>query len=354
MELSTADVNMLVETLRRNDFKATEIHSIIAKAWGEEVITGRQVQRIAKEFAEGRRTSFGRKEGSGRKRDPARERYAADIENALRENHKCTVRQLAETFDISHDMVHTIITEDLKWVCKSDKWIPHVLSLDHKDMRVECGQKILTKLTEDRNIMRKLIITDEKWFYQRPIGNSVTRRSWVPPDGYRAEIAKRMTVDKKFMVLMAVTFTGLYNFQILGNGETVNSEVYTNFLKNCINKFSSYDLQVTRQSIDWHTCILMHDNAKPHDSNHTRTFLQTRNCQLLKQPYYSPDYNICDRFIFPLLEMRRSKIHFDDINSLNAYLEVQLSSIQPAILSHEFDMLQIHIQAVIDNNGNYV
>ena len=216
MEVSTNDVYLIIETLRRNQYKATDIHQIITTAWGKDTISIRQVQRLSKEFA------------------------------------------------------------------------------------------------------------------------------------------KRMTVELKFLVLMAINFSGLHHYQILERNETVNSEIYTHFLDDAMQSFNTYDLQVQKKSISWDTCILLQDNARPHVSNQSRQFFERKHCKLLKQPVYSPDVNICDRMLFPKLEMKRSKLHFYTSEDLRQFLDQELATLNPELMSHEFDMLQIHLKNIIDHNGNFV
>ena len=240
------------------------------------------------------------------------------------------------------------------WKCLSDKWVPHTLTDGHKAERVQCCENLLQTFTRNRNIKRYLIVTDEKWFYGKPLGNIVTRKSWVPPDGDRCEVAKRMTVEMKFLALVAVSFGSLHHFKVLNRHETVNSEVYTQFLDEAINKFNSYELRVQRRSVSWDTCILMHDNATPHTSLFTTQFLQHKGCTLIRQPPYSPDVNICDRMVFPKAEMKRSGITFHEPNDVVEYLHKEFQTLTEQVMDHEFDMLTLHLRNVIDNNGNYV
>ena len=66
-DLASRDMNLLVETLRRNNYKVVDIHNIICTAWGPKAIGLRRVQMITKEFQEGERLQFERSEGSGRR-----------------------------------------------------------------------------------------------------------------------------------------------------------------------------------------------------------------------------------------------------------------------------------------------
>ncbi|QQP48528.1 Transposase, partial [Caligus rogercresseyi] len=49
-------------------------------------------------------------------------------------------------------------------------------------------------------------------------------------------------------------------------------------------------------------CLLMWDNARPHTATDTREFLTRRDVEPVKQSPYSPDLNLCDRFLFQKLK----------------------------------------------------
>ncbi|QQP42498.1 Histone-lysine N-methyltransferase SETMAR, partial [Caligus rogercresseyi] len=46
----------------------------------------------------------------------------------------------------------------------------------------------------------------------------------------------------------------------------------------------------------------MWDNARPHTATDTREFLTWRDVKPVKQSPYSPDLNLCDRFLFRKLK----------------------------------------------------
>lgn len=354
MELRTCDLNLIIETLRRNEFSGSKIHEIITRAWGDR-ISVRRVQQIMNEYKEQHRTNFDRIDGSGRPKSDKRVELIPLVSEELRVNARLTCYELAEMFETNHNLIHKIITEDLDLISVQDKWVPHKLSPANKEARVACCNEIIQSFTR-RNIHRYLLVTDEKWFYCRPIGCPQTRRSWISVDeaGDRGEIAKRKTVDQKFMAIVAVNLDGLSFFTVLQRNQSVNSELYTRFLDEAVDSFSTHNLQSQRRAITWENMILMHDNAKPHTSHHTTDFLTDKNVRLLHQAPYSPDLNMCDRMIFPMLEMKRTKRELHTIEALQTYLNETLTNLTPATMRKEGAKLVEHCERVIEAGGSYV
>ena len=121
-----------------------------------------------------------------------------------------------------------------------------------KEARIQCCEEMPTAHNA-RNASRYTVVTDEKWFYEKILGNTTTRRCWVSPQGdvKRQTIAKRTQSSKKFHVMVAVTFSGMFHFKILTLAATMNSAEYLQFLNEPVDSFDSYELQQQGKSIPW-------------------------------------------------------------------------------------------------------
>lgn len=354
MEISKRDVNLMIEFLRRNDIKAAEIHRMLQTAWGDQYdMSERRVREIVKEFSDGERTSFERIAGSGRRQSDTRLVLVDRVREEIKEDPHLSCRRLATNHGVSRQMIYDILTVDLGLVSVSDRYVPHKLSDFNKQNRVTCCKEIL-KAMNTRTIKRRLVHTDEKWFYSRSMGSPSTRSSWVSPDGDYPTTPRRTPMDKKMMALIACNFEGLSYSKVLEVGETVNSEVYITFLEEAFAAFNIYELRQMGKAVIWETAVLYHDNARPHVSAATNQFLDAKNCVRLRQPPYSPDTNILDRFVFPKLEMERSSIQFDTTEQLRQFLREGLQRNTEQMLSRQFEKLRMHYQNVIDHDGNYI
>ena len=125
------------------------------------------------------------------------------------------------------------------------------------------------------------------------MGNTATR-CWVSPEGdvKRQTIAKRTQSSKKFHLIVAVTFSGMFHFKILAPRLAVNSAEYLQCLNKAVNSFDSHELQQQRKSIPWQYLRVQHDNARPIVSKVTAQCLQNRHVNMIKQSPYLHDLNI--------------------------------------------------------------
>lgn len=95
------------------------------------------------------------------------------------------------------------------------------------------------------------------------------------------------------MIIVAIDFRGNYYFEILDKNDVLNAERYSIFLENLV------------EEIDKCKFVIMHDNARPHKANIITKFLKSNKIIAIKQPPYSLDLNLLDRFVFRNMETKR-------------------------------------------------
>ena len=149
---------------------------------------------------------------------------------------------------------------------------------------------------------------------------------------------------------MAATLTGHFHVEVLPSGTSLNADGYIEFLKRAIRKFS----RRKTHSIQWQNLVLMHDNARPHVAAKVFEFLRHKGALPLYQPPYSPDVNFCDRFLFRNFEHFRRDRHFESDDDLRNCVTNHFCSHSHDLLSHEYEQLHQHVDAVIKVQGSYV
>ena len=97
---------------------------------------------------------------------------------AVEANPMQTVEELARELHVTHSTVHRHL-QDLWYVSKLGKWVPHALTPQQKQQRVDICSFLLTR---DRRepFLDMLVIGDEKWVLYH---NITRKRQWVPKEG---------------------------------------------------------------------------------------------------------------------------------------------------------------------------
>jgi hypothetical protein len=350
MECNKEGYRFFIETCRRNGIDPPNIHEMLQKAWPQTAPSLSTVYRLYNEFLSEARTSFDDAPRLGRpitQRTQENIQFVKDLVDALPH---ITIDEVVEWTDISHGTINTILREDLQLRNVCSRWIPYSLTSTQKENRVEAAQAILLMFRQQRhNILHRLVVADEKWFFLRTVGTARSTRVWIPQDGEPPRIPRLQQAEPKVMIILAVTFDGKFCFHMLPRHETVTADVYVDFLRRVHHNFSRH---VT--PLQWHETVFQHDNARVHTSHRVRSYFEGKHVQLLHQPPYSPDFNFLDRWWFSKLEAARRSINFGDENQLRVFLTDTLRSVSKDDLIYQFQKLKEDLQMVIDSHGDYL
>lgn len=348
MEFNSERMVYVIETLRRNDMKATEIQNILETAWPNDTPNVRRIQQIVKSLKDGERVTCVRAEGQGRPISDLRTNSVALVQATIEEDNDLSLRELADMLDLSESMVYRILTNELEQIWMHTLWVPHIITDAHRQQRIDNCRTMLLSF-ESRIAKSNTVTVDEKWFYARHLKPSNTTGSWIGPDGDRQQTARRSTMEKKFLAIIAVSTRGEHYFCVLPKGKTVNSELYIEFLQAMRQHFANLREPLLMENIRF-----VHDNARPHVSINTQAYLNSTAVRILKQPPYSPDCNLCDRYIFPRLEAIRGRGTFASKADLELFLSEQLPLFTKARMNKALTEMMKHFNLIIESNGNYV
>jgi len=87
------------------------------------------------------------------------------VRTLVMQDHRIAVLELADEVWVSIESVHTILTADLGLRRVSVKFMPNLLMMEQKQLRLEIAQDILDCVESDSNFLNTVIIGDESWVY---------------------------------------------------------------------------------------------------------------------------------------------------------------------------------------------
>jgi hypothetical protein len=91
-----------------------------------------------------------------------------------------------------------------------------------------------------------------------------------------------------------------------------------------------------------------------HKSGRPRSSRTEKGANLLHQPAYSPDMNLCDRFVFRLIENARRDYNLRDSDDVKTFVTDVISGFTLEMLSHEFSKLCDDLKRIIESGGDYL
>lgn len=348
MECTKENLHFLIETLRRCDYNASEIHRIMEEAWPAECLSVQRIRAISQSFREETRETFKRNPGSGRPKSDVRRNNIDSVRQLIEEDSCLTVRQIAEELELAKTMVHNIISDDLELIWFHTKWVPHTLTDANKVTRVARCEDLLVTYSS-RLTQNNLITIDEKYFYCRQLRPRNVVGNWLSEAGDVPirQTARRSTMENKYLAIVAVSQKGKHYYEVLERNVTVNADLYIGFLTRMERYFRELQNPILPENMR-----IQQDNATPHTAHRTAAHMEEMNIRWVRQPPYSPDLNLCDRYIFPRLEAVRPK--FESADDIRRFLDHEIPNFtQDRMRKALLDNIE-HVRKVIDNGGNYV
>lgn len=290
-------------------------------------------------------------ERCGRPLSTRTEGSIAQVSELIQNNCRLSTREIAEEIGIDHMTVFRILTEDLKKRCICSVWVPHELTEQQKTNRVLSATSIKKKLEEmGTNASSLYGVQDETWILHHAVGTKAENKAWIGTDEKRPRVVRPNIADKKSMLLVAFTCSRRFSVQALPQGKTVDSEAFIQFVRKTGDKWRTLRSHPIKLS---EICWQM-DNARPHKSRLTTQFFTERRIQTLWQSPYSPDLNLCDRFLFDWLKRELRKEDFTSHEQVEASALQHLRSLTETTLSRELQRLLDHCDSIIENMGDYV
>jgi histone-lysine N-methyltransferase SETMAR len=184
-------------------------------------VNERSAQRWFKRFASGN-LSLEDEQRPGRPQicDSEATKEAAEQEPSTR-----TCR-LSDTLYPSKSTIHRHLTAVGKSY-KSCKVVPHELTAEQAQRRVEFCRKLLQS-PKDQRFIKRIVTCDEKLIY---LNNSDLQKQWLDKGQLPVLVAKRERFEKKVLPCVWWNYEGLIYYKLVPDGRTINAEVYSQQLE---------------------------------------------------------------------------------------------------------------------------
>ena len=179
----------------KNGSSAAEIHRKLVVAEGDRAPGLSSIYRWIDAFEHGKR-SVKDEDRPGRPREAVTPTTIAKVEDLISDDRHITVKKLSEEVGISEDRVIHILHEELglRKLCK--KWIPHVLTDENKQKRIDCSRELLQILEGG---FSNIITGDETWIRFYTLATKEANKVWLERGENRPQIVRTDQNSKKCM-----------------------------------------------------------------------------------------------------------------------------------------------------------
>lgn len=321
------------------------------EVWKEQAPGYSTVCRWCNDFLTGDRASFSDGDKIGRPMSTCTDDNINIVKGLIEEDYTLSIRDISSITNINTFSIHQILRENLQLRNVYSAWVPYLLTPNVKKQRIECAKGILAlfnQLGEEK--FNLYCVEDETMILFEDAPTKRGSRVWIKKGEPRPQLVSNKLTRNKVMLAIIFTPNKRINVQSFPYGTTMDSEGYINFLKRTGDKFR----RLHSAPIHLDQLYLQHDNARPHVSNATQQFIHSRGVQLVKQSPYSPDMNICDRW---LNQSIKEYLRKEDNDNADDVAEAALQFMRNTSVDIYFEQvrkLERHCARVINASGDYI
>ena len=287
---------------------------------------------------------------SGRPRTAVSEEMVDTVRSIIEDDPHATYEQIECSLGIHPPAIYSILHDhlNLRKICA--RWVPHQLTKDQKQLRVQFCQESLRRFDGGRSQrVFDLITGDESWFHHYDPATKEQSKAWVLKGSPRPTKVRRSNSSAKRMVAIFFMKFGLIESIALEPGPYINAHSYINA---CLSQV--FDAVSRRREKRGLRGLILHDdNARPHRAWATTEFLTDNLVESYPNPPYSPDLSPCDFFLFPRLKSRLRGIRFNSDHEMLRALNHAIESITKEDFRNCFNDWFSRMQKCIDVGGDY-
>ena len=214
------------------------------------------------------------------------------------ENRRLTIREIADTINISYERTQNIIINELGFSKVSARWVLRLLSVGQKRVRLTISRDGLEMFKADpQDFFNRVFTIDETWVHHYTPESKQQSKQWKKSDEPTPKKAKAILSAGKVMASVFWDARGVIMVDYLSKGQTINSTYYCTLLRRLREEIKEKRPGLLRKKVLFHQ-----HNARIHTS--VESMAQIRDCgfELLPHPAYSPDLAPSDFHLFPNLK----------------------------------------------------
>lgn len=306
-------------------------------------------KKWAAEFKRGR-ISTEDDERSGRPKTATTEEIVTKVHNAVLNDRRLKVRDLADIANISVDRVHYILHDVLGMKKLSARWVPRLLTVDQKRIRMNISQECLELYNRNpAEFLRRFITVDETWIHYYTPETKQQSKQWVGPGECAPKKAKTVPSAGKVMATVFWDSRGVVLIDYLEKGRTITGEYYASLLDKLNDAIQAKRPHLAKKKVLFHQ-----DNAPAHTSRVVAAKLHDLRFEVVPHAPYSPDLAPSDYFLFPNLKKWLGGRRFSSNDEVKAETTAYFAELDSSHYADGIKKLESRWSKCAELRGDYV
>ena len=162
---SSLEQRGVIRFLLAESVKSCEILSRMQRQYGPSCMSRANFYKWVQAFKDGRESIIDDLR-SGRPVDVSTPEAVQAVEDLIKSDRRVTLDEIATKLDISHGTVYAIVREKLHFSKVSCRWVPKMLTDDHKMQRLMASRASLRRYRKEGDaFLSRIVTTDETWVF---------------------------------------------------------------------------------------------------------------------------------------------------------------------------------------------
>lgn len=339
----------VIKYLFKKRLTPKEIHDDMQTTLGESAPSYTTVKKWVAEFKRGRE-NIEDDPRSGRPMTSTTEENINKVCDLILKDRRLTIREIADTIGISYERTQNIIVHELGFSKVSARWVPRLLSVEQKRIRLTISRDCLEMFEADpQGFLDRFVTMDETWVHHYTPESKQQSKQWKKSGEPTPKKAKAILSAGKVMASVFWDAKGVIMVDYLPKGETINSAYYSTLLRRLREEIKQKRPGLLRKKVLFHQ-----DNARVHTS--VESMAQIRDCgfELLPHPAYSPDLAPSDFHLFPNLKKHLGGQKFLTNEEVEAAVNLYFEDLEESFFKTGMEALESRWKKCIELNGDYV
>lgn len=170
---SNCSVRSVIQFLVAQKVPVPEIHRQLVSVYGEGIMSIEMVRKWKRQFESGRENVHD-EERSGRPSVSRGEDAVSAVRKLLDDDARLTLSEIVQKLHNKHQLtrssVYRIVKDDLNCSKVCARWVPRLLSDEHKQNRLDAAHRFLEILEDEgESLFSRIVTGDETWFITPPL-----------------------------------------------------------------------------------------------------------------------------------------------------------------------------------------
>ena len=179
----------------------------IQQVFGHDTMSITQIKEWYNRFKDGR-VSVESESRSGRPSTSRNDEVIEQVRTLVMQDRRVTIQEIVDQIEISFGSVQSILKEDLGLRRVSAKFVPKLLTMEQKQLRLQVSQDMLDCSNSNPNFLNIVITGDESWVYGYDPETKMQSSQWRHPSTRGQKRQGRFAATSKSCWQFSLTAVG--------------------------------------------------------------------------------------------------------------------------------------------------